>query len=60
MLATSSVSPKLCDLNSQLQECVVAGGHGLRIGLMVTLIALVWGAGHFWWAGRSMKKDVVE
>jgi MFS family permease len=60
VLASSSVSPKLCDLNPQLQECVVAGGHGLRIGLMVTLIALVWGAGHFWWAGRSMKNDVVE
>ena len=60
VLAQAHLSAVQCDANSRMAGCAAAGAHGLQIALMVTTAALIWAAGHFLIAGRSLHHDRVD
>jgi len=59
-LVTSEFTSQQCDLSPQIPECAAAGGYGLKVALMMTIISVVWSAFHFWMAGRSVRRDLVD
>jgi MFS family permease len=59
LLATDFTAEQ-CDLSPQLVECAAAGGHGLKIALMIGLVFLAWSSIHFWIASRHIQNELVD
>jgi len=59
-LAKTAFTPAQCDQSRHVAECVAAGAYGLKVGLMVAVVFVVWAAGHFWLAGRTLHRDRVD
>ena len=46
-----------CTANPALAACAKIGGAGLRAGLIVALMFVIWSALHFWLVGRTCGED---
>jgi MFS family permease len=59
-LKSMQLTPQQCDAFPLTPECSAAGGHGLKLALMIMVAVFAWSAFHYWMAGRSMRQDVVD
>ncbi len=59
-LAEASIARETCKHFPHLATCAAAGSYGLNAALLTATVFLVWGAIHFWLAGRTLQRDSVD
>lgn len=58
-LAGSGLTVTACAHATASGICAAAQAHGLRIGLLAATLPMFWAALHFWFASKTMQRDVV-
>jgi predicted MFS family arabinose efflux permease len=56
-LAELGVALQACEARPLPAACVAAEAHGLKLGLMLSLVFMAWAGVHFLLAGRTLLKD---
>lgn len=57
ILANEGIARAACTEAANVAACAAADGTGIRYALLAMLVLLVWAAGHFLMAGRTLVRD---